>query len=333
MYRVCSIIALLAGTVQASSYHIGNSLTWDALEGVRAVTGTDLEAGYHIRCGGSLPYIWGHPTDTCLPSVPSYGTFNDALPNHNWDAVTIQPYFDSTLAIDTVTINQFIGLTRSRPENSQTVFYVYETWPQTIWGQYGDVWNTPAVDEDDTLTWQRRGYFEHLYNRIDNSTDAIVRSIPVGEVLYQLSLQLDINDFYRDEIHLSELGRYVAGATFQAVIAKTNPFNALPQSALEPDLYPIINETILQVVFSDVRTGLTDFNSDGLTDGNDLALWTAGDPKADADLNGIIDGNDFLMWQRNVQDVPPLSVTTIPESSPFTLMVIAAPLLVLYLRK
>jgi hypothetical protein len=49
-----------------------------------------------------------------------------------------------------------------------------------------------------------------------------------------------------------------------------------------------------------------DFNNDGQTNGQDLALWSlgygtngmAGHGDGDADGDGIVDGEDFLAWQR-----------------------------------
>jgi hypothetical protein len=67
-----------------------------------------------------------------------------------------------------------------------------------------------------------------------------------------------------------------------------------------------------------------DFNGDREVDGDDLAEWTGGFPRAsgaaradgDADGDGDVDGNDFLIWQRHVGAGQTSSPTAHPVPEP-----------------
>jgi hypothetical protein len=334
----------LASSAPAATYHVGNSLTWDALYGSNGLAGSEPAfpaRGYHVRCSMPLPYIWEHQQEVCTPSPAPYGTL-DGLDDYVWDAVTIQPHVGSTLATDTTAITSMIDLARVNPENAATKFFVYETWPQQPWGPYQEVWTATTVDEDAAAMSQKRSYYDALYARVDANTDAILRYVPAGEVLYRLSLRIaagelpgvtDMSQFYRDELHLNALGQYVVSTTMFAAIDKLHPVDVWPSlpavvTEISPSPYETINQTILDVMLGDRRVGLGDFNDDGLTDGADLALWTAGDLSADGTLDGVVDGADLLLWQRQAQVVEvvapePPEIASVPEPVAIALMATA----------
>jgi hypothetical protein len=333
-----ALLAASSTTVSAATYHVGNSLTWDALYSSNPLAGstpTFPARGYHIRCGGNLPYIWANQQDVCTTSPAPYGMIG-GLDDNAWEAVTIQPYLGSTLAADATTIDAMIDLARENEANDKTPFYVYATWPQLPWGPYQDVWTANVVDADETPMIQQRGYYDALYSRVDAATDATLRYVPSGEVLYQLSLLVaagelpgvtSMRQFYRDDLHLGNLGQYVTATTMFATIDKINPADVwpvLPASvSVGPEVdYEAINRVILATIVSDARTGLADFNDDGLINSDDLALWTTGDLRADGTLDGVVDGQDFLLWQRfaQVEGVviespvePPVELASVPE--------------------
>jgi hypothetical protein len=78
----------------------------------------------------------------------------------------------------------------------------------------------------------------------------------------------------------------------------------------------------------------SDFNDDGLVNGDDLAAWTANYGKtpatlADGDGNGdnVVDGVDFLMWQRQATVASSGAVNGIPEPNAALLTILATTLL------
>ncbi|MDH3308539.1 MAG: S8 family serine peptidase, partial [Acidimicrobiia bacterium] len=172
-----------------TSFHIGNSLTWDlepvGLEALAAERGYRHDTGYHIRCGSTLEGIWANPTDTCVLPEPEFGFFTEALADHAWDAVMVQPYpgASSTLLDDESTVLNMIAMARDNPASQATRFYVYTGWPNL--STFGN-WAASAIDDDATPTVHAREYFEHLIRRVRLQTEADVFIVPVGDVLFEL---------------------------------------------------------------------------------------------------------------------------------------------------
>lgn len=245
MQRVFPVMAMMltfAAFVSAQdvqrTYRIGNSLTWDsqprAIEALAAQRDIEHVQAYHINCGKSLQRIWTHPQEVCVKVVEPFGTFGAALPDHDWHAVTFQPHpgGESTLATDAARIVDFITLAQSKGRNKNTVFYIYAPWPGQHLGAYHEAWTRRTPDADDTPTTQSRAYFDHLYRRVKATTQADVRVIPAGEVLFELDRRMrdgkiegyaEAKDLYRDRVHLNHVGRFAAGVTTFSVLFGQNP--------------------------------------------------------------------------------------------------------------
>ena len=252
------------------AYRIGNSLTWDsqpkAIEALAAQRGLQHVEAYHINCGKSLERIWTHPDEICVPAVEPFGTFGKALPEFDWQAVTFQPHpgAGSTLATDTARIVDFIGKTRSANRNTGAVFYIYAPWPGQRHGPYHEVWMQQTPDADDTPTLQTRDYFDHLIRRVRARTDADVRMIPAGHVLYELDRRMragqiagyaSATDLYRDVVHLNHVGRFTAGVTTLATLYGQDPkgLQCPPNhygggKEFTPELYAAIHDAVWTVL-------------------------------------------------------------------------------------
>ncbi len=345
------VLTLLATTcataVTTTSYHIGNSLTWDSQPlGVAAIAndfGFNQTVGYHIRCARALNYIIANPDSTCIDPVEAFGTFAQALPNNEWNAVTMQPHTangSSTLLTDETSILTFIDTARSNGANSDTTFYIYSAWPKIT--DFGTDWTSTVANVDTTLTIYAREYFEHLIDRVTAATDAKVALIPVGEVLYELDQRMeagqvpgftDIGQFYRDDLHLTlDVGRYTAGVTTFATMYGIDPAGSTKpdgfyddDSAFSPALYAAIHDAVWDVIsanpYAKSMFSPADFQPDGLVDGADFVAWEASfgiNDLGDTDRDGDTDGADFLTWQREFQGSASLLATssaTIPEPS------------------
>ena len=270
-----ALLAALGVTATAeplTSYHIGNSLTNDMQPyGVAAMAnehGFNASAGQHIHNSASLATIWNNPAGASgARPFPDPAAYDVALPDYTWDAVTLQPHSSqgSTLGQDEEMILNFIDLTRTRPANVDTRFYIYATWPSQNLGAYQSVWTQDIADEDDTRTVQSRQYYTHLIERVRARTDATVLMIPAGEVLYELDRRFrdsavpeadDVTDLYRDQLHLrDESGRFVAGLTTYATLYGADPFGVekpeghyVDQIELSPDFYRVVQDTVDDVV-------------------------------------------------------------------------------------
>ena len=338
------LFVLPASAVTVNSFHIGSSLTWDSQPlGIAAIAqdyGFDHTAGHHIRCSGSLNAIVGDPTDTCVAPVTEFGTYNEALPNHQWDAVTMESHrsrsFSSTLLSDATSILSIIDTALANPANSDTTFYIYSAWPRLEF--FETVWTSSVPDVDSTPTKDAREYIEHLVNRVLAATNEKVALIPVGEVLYELDQRMeaglipgftDIGDFFRNDIHLKgDLGRYTVGVTVFATMYGINPTGSTKpdgfygsESAYTPDIYEAIHDAVWDVVSGNPNAisifSPADFQPDGLVDNVDLSVWAEAfgvDALGDTDRDIDTDGADFLTWQREFQENPPLLVNSVSKA-------------------
>lgn len=293
---VVALVLILPGsraTAETTSFHVGNSLTWDAqprgIEALASLRGNDLRAGYHIACNRNLDDIWSDPQFTCVLPHAKLGRFPDALASHAVDVVTLQPWRwgDATLAEDTARLLDFIDLTRSNPDNQDTQFFIYTGWPEQI--RLASDWRERTIDSDRTPSSTSREYFELLLDRVQANTDASVYLIPVGEVFFQLGQKIDagevpgltdIGQLYRDEVHASSVGRYIAGATTYATVFAEDPaglhapegFYGASSGLYTPELYETLHATIWQAVRQISSRFVGDYNGNGIVDQGDLDL-------------------------------------------------------------
>ncbi|MEQ8211988.1 MAG: hypothetical protein RH917_19475 [Lacipirellulaceae bacterium] len=340
--RILSATALMlwafciAGTASAvNSYHIGNSLTWDSqpllLSPVAQDLGLSHEAGYHIRTATSLDYFIANPEDVNITPVEPFGTYTNALTNHAWDAVTIQPFNGqtSTMATDVLSILDFIDLTRSNSANQDTKFYIYAAWPRRT--GFRNRWTVEVEDELTTNTVPADQYFDFLIERVRQETDAEVYMIPVGDVLFELDTRLlnseipgftTLNEFYRDEIHLDfNHGRYLANLTTFSTLFNTSPIGIRPTNAtFGNDILTLEQLDALQLIVSDVLSQheyanvsfpvptFADFDSSGQVGQADFTLWSHSygieDP-FDPNGDGKVDILDHNFWSANVTQFHP----------------------------
>jgi hypothetical protein len=273
-FRAFAIIvgALLAtdGFAAEKAYRIGNSLTWDsqpkAIEALAAQRGLRHSEAYHINCGKSLERIWTNPEEICVKAVAPYGAFRNAFGKHRWHAITLQPFpgAKSTLATDTARILDFIKLAKKNSANFDTVFYIYASWPGQPQGEYRAVWTRETADDDDAKTLQTRDYFAHLIKRVRARTDADVRMIPVGHVLFELDRRMrageidsydTVVDLYRDKVHLNNVGRYVAGVTTFSTMFNHDPAGLkCPANYygggkdFSPELYAQLHDAVWRII-------------------------------------------------------------------------------------
>ncbi|MCD6175659.1 MAG: hypothetical protein J7K65_07845 [Planctomycetes bacterium] len=261
-----------------ASYHIGNSLTWDmqplGLAELARQRNYEHETGYHIECGKPLKHIWNNPKSTCVAPVKKFGYFDDALPNHSWDLVSIQPYSgDSTLLDDEEVILKMIKLAQGNPKNKNTRFYIYAAWPKR--GNYQTKWTTDVSENDRAATVLAREYFKHLIERVRSRTTAQVFMIPVGEVLYELDKKLkagevpgytSVDQMYRDTNHLSlDIGRFTAATTTFVTVYGSDPIGIVQPAMyygeqgaqFTPEVYTAIYSTVRDVVFNSPYTGVS----------------------------------------------------------------------------
>ncbi len=97
-----------------SYYLIGNSLTWDTVP-----QRLDGDVQWHVDCGVSLPYIYAHPGNPCVKKSTIWST---ALHDKQYDVVSVQPHYGSTLTRDVATISAWMKL------QPNAVFVIHSGW-------------------------------------------------------------------------------------------------------------------------------------------------------------------------------------------------------------
>lgn len=249
-FACVSVVSSPAADKQKTVYFIGNSLTMsstlDRVFGLFGQRGIDLQFGSQVSGGKSLFRHLNYKNEpgqkwacweTSVPSGGSFtphpnfylekpenwrfGRYDNALPNHTWDAVVLQPYA-STLHEDMTAIPAFIDLALKASPGA--TFYIYETWPQRPRKKtegtpkeggkggmsaglavpaedidYPALWNadyTATVDQTDKkagINSSSRDYYNDLFKLLGEKYPGqkpVIRIIPVGEVLYVLDAKI-----------------------------------------------------------------------------------------------------------------------------------------------
>jgi len=289
-YRCVQAAFLLLSTVLAASspakanttYHVGNSLTWDAIGGLRLTSlaeaaSSPIHHHYHIRCGRPLAYIFANPTDVCVPAT-LHGEWVLAFPTQSYDSVTFQPFSGASVIDEWTAFNELSQELRSNPNNRFTRVYLYQAFPpQASATAYMDAWTRDFPGPDAEFEYSR-AVFDWMYQRWDSATIQRPYLIPLGEVLLKVDLMARAGaipeissaaDLYRDALHLNNVGRYVASMTFLTVLSRldprelpvTNAFRPNPtvwpsDVAITQDMATALQEAVWSVVSNDPRTGI-----------------------------------------------------------------------------
>ena len=117
----------------------------------------DYVMSMHIDYSHSMPSIWSNPDGVDGIDIlrSPYGNYTNALLNYHWDSVLLEPYLSqaATFGSDKQAATNFINLTRQNPANQDTVFYVYQVWPQQSFGDLSQFWlgSSPIGFHSDAL--------------------------------------------------------------------------------------------------------------------------------------------------------------------------------------
>ncbi|MGF1451027.1 MAG: hypothetical protein ACFB21_03005 [Opitutales bacterium] len=240
---VCLALGI-TGAVAAdplSIYMIGNSHTADSevrrgLPDLLAQAGFSPTLAHHIRCGWSLHEIATDPSNTCIDPVPEFGDLTQALVNHDWDVITIQPHDGGTIAEELAGLEAVLNFL---PADAQPRVFLYVNWPMVDWPEervgkhrasvpFETQWNAPlSATSDPTLQSYRFFFWFYQQMRAADIPASEISYIPIGCVLAELYQRIDAGAFpglsdpdilYRDGLHMSALGKYVTGLTFVASV-------------------------------------------------------------------------------------------------------------------
>lgn len=328
-----AIVCLLIGVTSShgqqpfQSYHIGNSLTIDAqptlLPFLGEQAGLNLSSGAHVLCNSTMQDILESPRSTCL-QPGQFGYFSQALPNNDWDAVTLQPFTgdgETTLQIDINSVNLFKQYAELKGKNDDTEYYIYQSWPRrNDW----EIWDDSVTNDPEQPTVHSESYFDILLNELRVQHGNQFKLVPTASVLNEVRSQItagridgitDVDSLYRDSTHLSDVGRFIANSTlFSTITGKPTIGLAVNEAwtdEVSPELAATLQEIVWQVVATHPSTGVTgrpsgDFNADGTTDDADFAMWrTEFGPQpvltTDPNNDEVVDEHDIAFVEDRLQ--------------------------------
>ncbi|QGQ25372.1 hypothetical protein F1728_22980 [Gimesia benthica] len=197
---LCSSVSLRAEEKAKSYYLIGNSLTWDTAPAL-----LDGDVQWHVDCGKSLPYIHEHPEQPCVKTSTLWPA---ALKEKQYDLISVQPHYGSTLAEDVDTISQWIEM------QPKATFIIHTGWARS------------ATREDEYQNQEISGKLQHSPAYIKALLAALQKKYPERkfkqthaiDLLEQVDVDIksgkapfdQITDIYRDAIHMKlDSGRYL----------------------------------------------------------------------------------------------------------------------------
>jgi hypothetical protein len=208
-------------------YLIGNSLTWDT---VPPLLSGDVQ--WHVDCGVNLPYIHAHPDKPCVKESTLWPA---ALRDKQYDVVSVQPHYGSTLAQDVETISDWMTL------QPKAVFVIHSGW----------AWHAKRAEEfagyapPEQMT-HSPGYFRALVaglrrlhpGREIRQTFAQNLLAKIAEDIAAKQAPIEkLEDLYRDDIHLTlSHGRYLAHNAMRRALGQT------PSSAGFENLDPRVKQ-------------------------------------------------------------------------------------------
>lgn len=186
---------------KAPSYFlIGNSLTWDTVPS--ALSG---DVQWHVDCGVNLPYIYAHPEKPC---VKTSTLWPEALKNKQYDYISVQPHYGSTLAQDVETISAWMKL------QPKAIFVLH-----TGWAFHAKRAGEFAAYAAPVLMEHSPAYIRALISELrernpdrqvhqtygQNLLAFVAEDIAAGE-----SPLKSVDELYRDDIHLThDAGKYL----------------------------------------------------------------------------------------------------------------------------
>lgn len=183
-----------------SFYLIGNSLTQDTVP-----SKLDGDVQWHVDCGKSLPFIYENPGQPC---VKNSTIWPEALKAKQYDFISVQVHYGSTLEEDVAVLSEFV---RMQPK---AVFVIHSGWARSK-SRAEEYAATTAEGK----MQHSRAYLEAVVAKLrELHPDRSFRQTRAQELLARVADDIaakkspfsQIEDLYRDDIHMNVVtGRYL----------------------------------------------------------------------------------------------------------------------------
>lgn len=183
-----------------SYYLIGNSLTWDTVPSM-----LDGDVQWHVDCGKSLPYMYENPQKPC---VKSSTLWPQALKEKQYDLISVQVHYGSTLIEDAAVLSDLLEMQK------KATFIIHTGWARSEsrveeyakTSSEGKMQHSPAYFHD--LLKKLRELHPDREFRLTHAQDLLEKvstDIDAGEAPFE-----KVEDLYRDAIHMNVVtGRYL----------------------------------------------------------------------------------------------------------------------------
>lgn len=183
-----------------SYYLIGNSLTWDTVPSL-----LDGDVQWHVGCGKSLPYMYANPENPC---VKTSTIWPKALKEKQYDFVSVQPHYGSTLKQDVETISAWMKM------QPKAVFVIHSGWARQASraDEFADAGPIEKMQHNPTYFRLLIAELRRLHpGRELRQTRAIHLLAKIAEDVTEKKSPLsDIAELHRDAIHVTlDHGRYL----------------------------------------------------------------------------------------------------------------------------
>lgn len=207
------------------------------------------------------------------------GAWAGDLASQAFGDITFQPSFGTgvTLGTEETALEGLVAAALAGPSTTPRL-YIYEGWPPIFFhlGDYQAYWDEAVVDDDATLYVQKRQAVDHLLARARANIDSNFHVIPTGAVLREIDVQArlgnlpgiaTVDDIYRDDVHMGDVGHWAAAVTIYSTVQgkkledteRWRLYRAIGDGnvRLSYALSQQIIDIVWDVVSNDPRTGVT----------------------------------------------------------------------------
>ena len=233
VFNAVAALCLSAEPAKTSYFLIGNSLTWDTVP-----SRLDGDVQWHVDCGKSLPWMHAHPEQPC---VKSSTLWPQALKQKQYDVISVQPHYGSTLDEDINVISKFVDM------QPNAIFVIHTGWAHHA---------KRAVEyESQNVTGKLQhapSYFRALIlalrkrypNREFRQTHAIdlLAKISADAKAKRAPID-DVAELHRDAIHVKiDTGRYLMHNAMRKALGQ--PFSNKGFEQLDPEIKTYLDKVL-----------------------------------------------------------------------------------------
>ncbi len=185
---------------EKSYFVIGNSLTWDTVPGLLS---GDVQ--WHVDCGKSLPFLQANPGKPCVKTSTLWPA---AFKGKQYDVISVQPHYGSTLTQDVETISVWMKM---QPE---AVFVIHSGWAHHATREE-EFANPDPTEKMQYSPAYYRALVAELRRLHPGRTVRQTRAIHLlaqiaGDIAAKKAPFDDITELHRDVIHMKhESGKYL----------------------------------------------------------------------------------------------------------------------------